>query len=81
LLPPLPEAKTHNNTKYHTGDRVRITGEITLMTRGYAERWNSTVYVIRETLHNRTVPVYRLKEESSDETIMGIFYDNELSYA
>ena len=63
--------------KYKVGDRVRIAAKRGAFNKGYLPRFTKNVFIITQRLA-RSPPVYRVKQEDTDEPIEGIFYHEEL---
>ena len=66
--------------KYAIGDRVRIAMQRKTFHKGYMPGYTKEIYVITHRLA-RSPPVYRLKEEETNDQIDGIFYREELTRA
>ena len=66
--------------KYTVGDRVRIAATRGTFHKGYLPRFTKSVFVVTHRLA-RDPPVYRVKQEDTDEAIEGIFYSQELVIA
>ncbi len=63
--------------KFKVNDRVRIAAKRGIFFKGYLPRFTTEVYVVTQCLA-RDPPVYRLKQEGTDQEIEGIFYTEEL---
>lgn len=72
-LPPEPKFK------FKVGDLVRISKERKRVgVKGYLPGYTQEVFKVRSRLHNRTPASYRIADQS-DESIVGVFYEPELS--
>ena len=62
---------------YNIGDEVRISMERGVFHKGYVPQFSQTVFVVTEQLA-RDPPVYRIKDADSGESIIGVFYEQEM---
>ena len=68
----------HNekDSKFKVGDRVRISRYRNMFAKGYAPNWSSEIFIVDKI--NDTVPYTYNLIDSSDEEIIGSFYNKEL---
>lgn len=63
--------------KYEIGQRVRVALEKTVFSKGYQPQFSKEIYYVFQRLP-RDPPVYRLKTVETDETVLGVFYEQEV---
>ena len=65
--------------KFSKGDKVRIKLEREIFFKGYKPRFKEEIFVIHDVSTRLPVPMYTLKSIDEKETIIGSFYQNELT--
>jgi hypothetical protein len=72
------EKASKRKANFRLGDRVRITKKYKEFRKGYLPNFTTELFIISEIL--KTDPItYKIKDMNTNETILGTFYELEMS--
>jgi hypothetical protein len=66
-----------DRSKFHVGDKVRISISRDLFRKGYKGFWTNEVFTIQEVRQHHPHTMYQL-QDTDGETVKGVFYEQEL---
>jgi hypothetical protein len=76
LLDTIPEKPNLKPPKFKVGDKVKISKQLGVFSRGYKPKWQSEVFEVKEV--KKTSPYMYVLKDAKNETIIGSFYEDEM---
>ncbi len=62
--------------KFKVGDKVKISKQLGVFSRGYKPKWQPEVFEVKEV--KKTSPYMYVLKDAKNETIIGSFYEDEM---